>query len=172
MDWIFDHIQLVVLALLGIGSLFKSVLEARAKQRSEYGGPADEEGGVSGETTMDEDKSYRKPMAYTPPPLPRESVPSARREAGYDAAVANETAKALKHQEDLAERLRIIRETKATTSGGAAATRARVASKSPKKDGRKQILQSASVRERLRDPAEIRRAFVMREIIDPPVGLR
>lgn len=172
MDWIFNHFQLVILALLGIGSLFKSVLDARAKQRGKYGAPAGEEGEVYGETPLGEDKSYRKPTASAPPPLPRVTVPTARRESGYDAAVANETAKALKHQLDLAERLRMIRETKATTSGGAAATRARVASKASKKDGRTSPLQSVSLRERLRDRTEIRRAFVMREILDPPVGLR
>lgn len=172
MDWITDHFQLVVLALLGIGSLVKSLWDARARQKREYEGPVAEDGEVYRETPLEEDKSYRKPVASTPPPLPKATVPRASRESGYDAAVANEAAKALKHQQDLAERLRIIRETKATTSGGAAATRARVASKAPKKDGNRSPLQSPTVRQRLRDPAEIRRAFVMREILDPPVGLR
>jgi hypothetical protein len=82
---------------------------------------------------------------------------------------ASEAAKALKHQQDLAERLRQIRETKATTTGGAAATRARVAAKGVAKSAA-QV--PASIRARLRDPVEVRRAFVMREILDTPVGLR
>ena len=82
---------------------------------------------------------------------------------------ASETARALKHQQDLAERLRQIRETKATTTGGAAATRARVAAKGVAKSS---VQVPSSVRARLRNPAEVRRAFVMREILDPPVGLR
>ena len=82
---------------------------------------------------------------------------------------ASEAAKALKHQQDLAERLRQIRETKATTTGGAAATRARLASKGVAKPATQF---PASIRARLRDPAEVRRAFVMREILDAPVGLR
>ena len=172
MEWLFDHIQFVLFGLIGIGALVKNLLESRAKQQREYPDPAGQEGEVFGETPLGEDKSYRKPTASVPPALPRTNVPPSRRESGYDAAVANETAKALKHQQDLAERLRQIRETKATTSGGAAATRARVAFKSPKKDARTSPLQSISLRKRLRDPAEIRRAFVMREILDPPVGLR
>jgi len=172
MEWIFDHFQLVVLALLGIGSLVKSLWDARAKQKREYGGPASEDGEVYRETPLEEDKSYRKPTASTPPPLPQPTVPRTSRNPGYDAAVADEAAKALKHQQDLADRLRAIRDTKATTSGGAAATRARVAAKTQKKAARTSELQPVSLRKRLRDPAEVRRAFVMREILDPPVGLR
>jgi hypothetical protein len=172
MQWIFDHFQLVILAVLGIGSLVKTVLESRARQKREYGPPPGDSEPYAG-APLEKDTSYRKvPRQSGPPALPRATVPPALRESGYDAAVANETAKALKHQQDLAERLRLIRETKATTSGGAAATRARIASKVTKKDSRQSPLQSASLRERLRDRSEIRRAFVMREILDPPVGLR
>ena len=89
--------------------------------------------------------------------------------AGYDVERANEAAKALKHQQELAARLRQIRENKATTTGGALATRARVAGKGVAKP----FLEAPrSMRKRLRDPAEVRRAFVMSEILAPPVGLR
>lgn len=172
MEWIFDHFQLVALVVFVIGSILKSLWDARVRQKSEYGGPAESDGEVIREIPLGEDKSYRKPTASTPPPLPQATVPRASRNPGYDAAVADEAAKALKHQQDLAERLRAIRETKATTSGGAAATRARVASKKSKKDARSVEMQPVSLSKRLRDPAEVRRAFVMREILDPPVGLR
>jgi hypothetical protein len=91
------------------------------------------------------------------------------RQAGYEAAAAEEAARALKHQQDLAQRWQQIRETKATTTGGAAATRARV-----ERRGSAKVASPApaSIRARLKDRGELRRAFIMREILDPPVGLR
>ncbi len=178
MDWLFDHFQIVALILLGIGSMVKSVFDSKSKQAAEREMENDEPPRVP----LDEDTSYRKtapaipqPHVRTsvPPPLARQSVPPPLRESGYEAAVALETAKALKHQQDLAERLRQIRATKATTSGGAAATRARLSAKTAGKGAAKPVVQvPASIRSRLRNPAEVRRAFVMREILDPPVGLR
>ena len=172
MDWISDHIQIVVLILLGVGSAFKSLLESMAKSRR------DRQQGPPTIRDLTSDKSYRKrspsvppPLAgaSVPPPVARTVIPPAKQLAGYDAEVANETAKALKHQQDLAARLRQIRENKATTTGGATATRARVAAKGAAKP----FLQTPlTVRNRLRDPAEVRRAIVMNEILSPPVGLR
>lgn len=164
MDWIFDHFQIVVLILLAIGSAVKSLLGKNAKELEETYEP---------EEASAPDESYRKsrPSALPsgPPPLARAAIPSSMQMAGYEAEVANETAKALKHQQDLAARLRQIRETKATTTGGASATRARLAAKGSAKP----LLQSSlSLRSRLRNPGEVRRAIVMREILDPPVGLR
>lgn len=164
MDWIFDNFQIVILIALGIGSVLKSLLESKAKQKQESG----EEFDPGDVFAPDED--YQEPMKPSvPPPLTRQVVPPPLRESGYDEVVAIETAKALKHQRDLAEHLRQIRETKATTTGGAAATRARVAAKGAKKSLPKGPL---SLRNRLRDPLEVRQAFVMREILDPPIGLR
>lgn len=169
MDWIFDHLQIVVLVMLGIGSMVKSMFDAKAKQAAEREADRNPVPGVP----LDDDTSYRKAPRKAgptvPPPLTRPATPPPLRMAGYDAEVANETAKALKHQQDLAERMRQIRENKATTTGGALATRARIASKGAAKPS-KQI--PLTLRRRLRDPAEVRQAFVMREILDPPVGLR
>lgn len=167
MDWILNHLQIVVLVVLGIGSMVKSMLEAKSKQAAER----EAEWNPMPEIPLDDDTSYRKvlPKATVPPPLARPAIPPLQRMAGYDAEVTHETAKALKHQQDLAERLRQIRETKATTTGGALATRARIAAKGVAKPLKQTTL---TVRSRLRDPVEVRQAFVMREILDPPVGLR
>ena len=165
MDWIFDHLQIVVLVVLGIGSMVKSMFDTKAKQAAEREAEWNPTPGVP----LDDDTSYRKIQPTVPPPLTRPATPPPLRMAGYDAEVANETAKALKHQQDLAERLRQIRETKATTTGGASATRARIASNGTAKPLKQTPL---TLRRRLRDPAEVRQAFVMREILDPPVGLR
>lgn len=166
MDWIFNHLQIVVLVVLGIGSMVKSLFDAKAKQAAER----DADWNPPPEVPLDDDASYRKvlPKArpMVPPPL---TTPPPLRMAGYDAEVANETAKVLKHQRDLADRLRQIRENKATTTGGATATRARLAAKGVAKPLKQTPL---TLRHRLRDPAEVRQAFVMREILDKPVGLR
>ena len=169
MNWIFDHFQIVVVVLLGIGSFVKSIFDARAKQAAER----EADWRPTPEVPLDDDNSYRKvsPKAKptVPPPLARSATPPTMRMAGYDAEVANEAAKVLKHQRDLAERMRQIRDNKATTTGGATATRARIAAKGVTQPLKQSPL---TLRRRLRDPAEVRQAFIMREILDPPLGLR
>lgn len=164
MDWIFDNFQIVILIALGVGSVIKSLLEAKARQKEETGQDYD-----PGEVFAP-DEDYREPaMPSVPPPLNRQSVPPPLRESGYYEAVADEAARELEHQRALAERLRQIRETKATTTGGAQATRARLAGKeSVPSPG----IMPLGIRARLRSPAEVRRAVVMREILDPPLSLR
>ncbi len=164
MEWIFEHFQIVILIALGVGSVLKSMWEAKARQKQE----SEEE--YNPEDVFAPDEEYREPaMPSVPPPLTRQAVPPPLRESGYDEAVAIETARALKHQQDLADRLRQIRETRATTTGGASATRARI-SASTSAVPVAQV--PSSIRSRLRVPREVRRAFVMREILDPPVTLR
>lgn len=164
MDWIFDHFQIVILIALGLGSVVKSLLESKAKQKRE----SEEEYDPGDVFAPDEE--YREPaMPSVPPPLTRQIVPPPLRESGYDEAVAIETAQVLKHQRELTDRLRQIRETRATTTGGASATRARISAKGTAEPSA-QV--PTSIRSRLRDPREVRRAFVMREILDPPVSLR
>jgi hypothetical protein len=168
-DWIFDHLQIVVLVVLGIGSMVKSMFDAKSKQAAER----EADRNPTPEVPLDDDTSYRKSLRKTlptvPPPLTRPATPPPLRMAGYDAEAANEAAKVLKHQHDLAERMRQIRANKATTTGGASATRARIASKGVAMPLKQTPL---TLRRRLRDSGEVRQAFVMREILDPPVGLR
>lgn len=164
MDWIFEHLQVVILVALGLGSVLKRLWESR-KTQNEGTGDEDDSGEV-----FEPDEDDREPMMRSiPPPLTRHVVPASAREMGYDEAVANENAKALKHQRDLADRMRQIRETRATTSGGAAATRTLIAARGTEKPLKQTSL---AIRDRLRNPAEVRRAVVMQEILDPPVSLR
>ena len=171
MDWIFNNLQIVVIVGLALASIIKARFEANRNQR-ETAAPV-------GERTPGDppDTSYRKRMPPSPPPDPpvtwgqlSPAIPARVDEISVEVRAAREeAAKALKHQVDLAEHLRILKETKATTTGGAAATRARVAAKGVAQPLKRTPL---SIRKRLSDPAEVRRAFVMREILDPPVGLR
>lgn len=156
MKWIFDHSQVIFLIGFALFSAIKVFLEAKAKQAEKR----NEEWNPTEIPPIENDESYRKPLKKAiPPPL--------RKMAEYETAL--ETAAELKHQQKLADRLRQIRETKATTTGGAAATRIRIA---PKGESKKITLSPASIKSRLKDPSEVRNLFVMREILDPPVGLR
>jgi hypothetical protein len=162
MDWIFDNFQIVFLVLLALASWLKSRNDAKNAEREE----------TQQETETFDRGDYdweQEPEPATPPPLVRTSVPPAMPMAAFEAS--QEAAAALKHQQDLAERLRQIRETKATTTGGASATRVRVAAS---KSNAKVAVSSApiSLRARLRDKSELRRALVMREILDAPVSQR
>ncbi len=164
MDWIFENFQIFILIALGVGSVIKSLLESKAKQKQEAGEEYD-----PGEVFAPEE-DYREPaLPSVPPPLSRNVVPPPLRESGYYEEVAEETARALKHQHDLAERLRQIRETKATTTGGAHAAQARI---SPKKPSAASAGTALGIRARLRSQAEVRSAVAMREILDPPLSLR
>lgn len=167
MDWIFDNIEIFIFVLIGIVSMFKSVLDAKAKKQEE-----DHEQQYPEEYFEPEEEYHQPPqLPSVPPPLPwgGASVPPPLTKVGYEVAAAEEAARTLKHQQDLALRLQQIRETKATTTGGAAATRARIANKGTKTTSTQT---PTSIRARLKSPAEVRRAFVMREILDPPLSLR
>jgi hypothetical protein len=157
MSWIFDNLQILVLVLFAVGSLVKKINESRttAKQPPR---PADLPEPMF--ETDEESSTFDWPEE---PPVPA-PLPGAMIEAQLEAA------EALKHQQELASHLQQLRETKASTTGGAAATRARVASKGATKPQLAPI--RLSLRARLKNPTEIRRAIVLREILGPPVSLR
>jgi len=157
MSWIFDNLQILVLVLFAVGSLVKKINESRttAKQPPR---PADLPEPMF--ETDEESSTFDWPEeAPTPPPLPGAMIEAQR-----------EAAQVLKHQLDLAAHLQQLRETKASTTGGAAATRERVASKGAAKRVTAQA--PLSLRNRLKCPAEVRQAIVMHEILAPPVSLR
>lgn len=72
-------------------------------------------------------------------------------------------------RDDGKTRLPMVHDTKVATTGGAATTRARIAAQKQKNP---LSLSPVTLRHRLRDRGEVRRAIIMREILDPPVGLR
>lgn len=168
MDWLFDHFQLVVLVGLALASWLKHRMDAKTAEREERGEMPDAEdvfgpGEGWGPTPAPPLPSVPPPLVrQVPPPLVRDSTPQYSRESEAEVI--------LKRQLDMQERIRQIKASKATTSGGASATRARVAASQshakaaqPGKSGLRGVL---------RNPKEIRRAIVMREILGPPVGLR
>ncbi|RYD19047.1 MAG: hypothetical protein EOP88_20430, partial [Verrucomicrobiaceae bacterium] len=72
MQWIFDHFQVVVIALVVVGSLVKNALESWGRKSAEYNAPEEED--ERPRVPIDQDKSYRKmPRPSAPPPLERHS---------------------------------------------------------------------------------------------------
>ncbi|MEN9535028.1 MAG: hypothetical protein RIR37_301, partial [Verrucomicrobiota bacterium] len=65
----------------------------------------------------------------------------------------------------LREQLRQIRESKAITTGNAAATRERNA-------GKGKAVVTTSLRKTLRNRSELRKAVITREVLGTPLGLR
>ncbi len=179
MDWILEHLNIVIVGILILGSFLKSRLESKSEE-------TDTSSDFPDYGDMDQpDESYRKmppPMPSVPPPLVRTNIPEPRNTRPPEiptvyskvtaavVAAAEESARMLKHQQDLAEHMRRINETRATTTGGAAATRVRIAASKSK--AKPFVAGPLSLRSRLQNPVEVRRAFVLKEILDRPVGLR
>lgn len=168
MNWLLEHFQIVIVIALAFASWLKhraDVKNAEAEERRAREEMAD------GEEIFGPEDEWRVPQEQTipsvPPPLAR-SVPPPLTMARQEAE--REVAAALKHQTDLQERLRQIKETKATTTGGASATRVRVAAS--QSHAKPLVPGKARLRDSLRDPKQTRRAIVMREILGPPLGLR
>ncbi len=176
MSWILDHLNIVIVGVLVLGSFLKSRFEALKQDAQE----PEEFPEVD---SHEESRRHRPPlMPYVPPPVER--TPSAaapaqqspelqpvfaatRSQSGAMTASADEAAAVLQNQRDIEERLRMIR----------AARPAKGSPKSPvqtrsHKPASVTACVTSSIRGQLRNPAELRRAIVLREILDRPVGLR
>ena len=162
MDWLSNNFQIIALVLIAFAGWIKSRMDSKNEEQEPPQEPYDEREVFGPGEPWEQVPGVPPPLEWSqPPPIPS---PAAAIEA------ARESAAVLKRQQDLAERLRVIRETKATTTGGAAATRARLtASRLP---ARAVAPVSASLRSRLYDKGELRRAFVMKEILEPPLSQR
>jgi type IV secretory pathway VirB10-like protein len=158
MDWVFEHFQIVALVALAFASWLKSRMDAKMAEQAERK-PREETGQ---EDVFGPDEAWRGILEKLAPPAPP-PVPGAQYEPGQeDQAV-------LKRQMEMQERLRQAREARSVTTGGAAATRSRVAERKTSKAGPPV---TSSLHEALRDRRQVRRAVVLREILGPPLGLR
>jgi len=155
MDFIFDNIKILIFVGAAVLWVVGKIAEAKKKQQEQQQGqpwsPADDDGYDYDEAPQSAPPPYR-PMV--PPPLPRAAVappdfPSEDRE--------------LARQRAMQERLSALRKERTAVSK---------ASKKPVKAKAAPMVSPSSLKARLRDRRELRRAIVMREILDPPVGLR
>lgn len=175
MKWIFEHFQIVVVIVVALASLVKrrqdlaQAAEAERQAREDQADDAE---------VVGHGRERQPPLPSVPPPvagqLPQQFVKKAAsalaRGGRVPQPVLSDVALILKQQQDIQERLRQIRETKATTTGGAAATRNRVSAT----QRHTQVAHSAKtgLRASLHSRQDIRRAIVLREILGPPLGLR
>jgi hypothetical protein len=157
MNWLFEHIQLViVLAVVGV-TLVGKVLEAIRGSKpapdttlEDLFGPEEDAEPVARRPTAAEPRH-----AASPPPLRQVTLPV---DLG---AMATE----LERQHEMQERLRKIRAAKAPAATAAAAVVV-----APMVVKRPTI--SSGLKGQLRSSKELRRAVILREILGPPVGLR
>jgi hypothetical protein len=156
MKWILEHFQIVVVIALAVASWLKHRADLRKSEQAESQPPGEM---ADGEEVFGPEDEWRIPQEQTLPPAP----PPLRVDMSEIDAL-------LKRQQDMQERLRQIKQTKATTTGGASATRTRVAAS--QSHAKPLVPGKAGLRASLRDPKQTRRAIVLREILGPPPGLR
>lgn len=163
MDWIQDNFQIVIIVLLALGSWLKARMDAKAAAQEEAAAAEN----YRPEDEVEIEEAEWQPPAAVPPPFERHAEPPPLPAVAEKAA--REAAAILKHQQDLAARLRQIREAKAVTPGGANAARLRLVAQGAVTQP--SLPAPLSFRERLENRRELRRALVMREILNPPRGL-
>lgn len=165
MNWLLDHLQFVIIIAFALASWVKHRADAKNAEAEER--RAREEM-ANDETIFEPDDEWEvptfTPAPSVPPPMARQAAPPPLR------VDVSEVDAILKRQQEIQDRLRQIKQTKATTTGNAAATRARVAAAGqPAKPFQPE---ATSLRASLRDAKQTRRAIVLREILGPPPGLR
>lgn len=165
MDWIFDNFQILAIVGIALASWLKTRADAKAAEREER--RAREEMGQPDEETFGPGEPWNEPQQWEMPPAPRPLV--AKQAPPPLPAVAQEADAELKRQMQMQERLREIREARTVTSGGAAATRTRTASR---QSGYTSTAVPVGLGSILRKRSEIRRAVILREVLGPPLGLR
>lgn len=161
MQWIFDHFQIVVIIAVIVGSLAKQFLEAKAAERRAR--EEQNEGDIF-DPGEDWQPQYPQPSPSVPPPLVRNVPPPLARSATPPPLVSD-TEALLKRQQDMQDRLKQIKEAKVYTQAP------KMTSPNAKRAKSKGAT-SPTLTGALRDRNQVRRAFVMREILGPPVGLK
>jgi hypothetical protein len=180
MDWVFDHLQILILvavAVAGILKQLKKVPEAGSGGRSASIGPEAEErtrriqeeirrrvmerrGLAPVAPRPGEEEEEARPFPPAPPMI--EEIRPVRVEPSPDATALAEAriAAELKRQQEMLERVRAL---EATQRSRAAVVAAAAVKATEPAEGRLPDLRSRG---------GLRRAILLREILGPPVGLR
>lgn len=169
MDFIFDNLIFFVMAAAGLVQWWKSTQESKAERQAEAE--------VEAESYEEFVEEVERRMAMNPPPLPaggaeprpgmgRSPVPDLRRngkqERGATAPPLPEMGAELMRQEALAERMRELKKAKKAGNPNFEI----------RKKGRVERASGGGLRGRLQSRRELRDAFVLKEILEKPVGLR
>lgn len=110
-----------------------------------------------------------EPSAYEPPPLPRSVIAERAPEAvaALQRMDAQRQAEILEQQATMAERMRELETMKAAAQRRAAFEALSVSQANVQRERAR-----GALLDDLRDPQALRRAFVLREVLGPPVALR
>jgi hypothetical protein len=165
MDWIFDNFQILAIVGIALASWLKRRADAKAAEREEREARRELE---EPQDVFGPEQEWREPQQWSPPPMPPPLVVT----PPPLPAAAQEAEEELKHQMQLQERMRLLRESKAVTTGGAASTRTRTATRQTGYSEPVASAAPAGLRGVLRKRSEIRRAVILREVLGPPLGLR
>ncbi|WAC20014.1 hypothetical protein OVA24_01305 [Luteolibacter sp. SL250] len=155
-EFITNNIKFLIFAGAAVLWVIGKISEAR-KNKEEQQQPQQEQWSPEDDDGYDYDERQQPvPPPYrpmVPPPLPRAvAVPD-------PAADERELAR----QRAMQERLSALRKERTAVSKP---------TRKPAKATPQPMVSPSSLKARLRDRRELRRAIVMREILDPPVGLR
>lgn len=187
MDWVFDHLQFVIAAAGAIAWWLNQ--RRQGQTEGEEASPPEttfDDPALAERTRKIREEIQRKIAerargypteqptlphdAPAEPPLVREVVvtqapPVSRR--GHTALEVQRQAEILEEQATLAERLREAEQMKL-----AAQKRVRYEAATADHTNEARALSRSTVLDDLRDPAALRRAFILREVLGPPVALR
>jgi len=182
MDWVSQHLQLIIAVA---GALAWFINQQRQKQAGSDAPPAEdksfEDPDLAERTRRIREEIQRKieqrargqtPSAPVAPPpvLPQVAVPKPEprpTRAAISQLEAQRTAEILEQQAALAEQLRLADELKASV-----ARRTQFQTEAAGKEEAARTAVRSALGDDLRDPAALRRAFILREVLGPPVALR
>jgi hypothetical protein len=160
MDWIFEHFQIVLLIGLAIGSMVKRHLDTKRVEQEER--EAREEM-ANDEEVLIPGSEWPKPRLPALPSVLQQGPPG----PPPGPVVLYQSAARPKRPPEQAQPARVI---KATTTGGAVATRSRVSAAQSRAQDVKPV--RSALLGALKTRKEVRRAILLREILGPPLGLR
>lgn len=171
MDIILDNIFLIILLLVGaVSQWLKARGEAQQEQPPHYDPTELEE--------MIEEEERRRSRPAVPPPLPPAAfpqpsgnmtapAPSLRRKSREPEPATFDTSSELARQQELAEKLREMKRTRGARQFNESLIprRNKLATAGP-------AVAATGLKARLANRVELRQAFVLKEILEKPVGLR
>lgn len=189
MDWVFDHLQFIIAAAGAIAWWLNQRRQGQAEGEETVAPPDTtfDDPALAERTRKIREEIQRKiaerarGYANEQPTLPRDQqaeppvvrevvvaqVPPVSRRSSTAHLEAQRQAEILEEQATLAEKLREAEQMKA-------AVQKRVSYEAAIADhsGAARSLSRSTVLDDLRDPAALRRAFILREVLGPPVALR